>query len=417
MLKNYLKITLAVMRRRKFYTFISLFGISMTLTVLIVITAFFDNLFSPNYPEMNRDRTLYSSRIEQRDTVHHNVNVSDMSRYFIETYISTLKTPEKVSAVGNHNLNTYFNGQKADIRIKYTDVNFWDIMTYNFIEGKAFTIETIKSNDNAIILSSDFRDKYFGKDQAVVGKTIEMGNDMFRIVGVVQGCPEIQGHFVIGDIYIPFTADKSLDKENQSYNGRYTAIILAKNEGDLDDIQAEWATALPKIPMHHDGDFTPQVIHVHPESAIGNLIYEIAGSGDNDGKSIFIAVLLGFAFLFMSLPALNLINVNISRIMERASEIGIRKAFGASANTLTLQFIIENIILTVIGGALALILSGLVIAYLNRTGVGSIPYLNLTINWKVAVVAFILSLVFGLLSGVYPAWRMAKLSVVEALRA
>lgn len=417
MLKNYLKITLAVMRRRKFYTFISLFGISMTLTVLIVITAFFNNLFSPNYPELNRDRTLYASRIEQRDTIRHNTNMSDMSRYFIETYISTLKTPEKVSAVGNHNLNTYFNGQKADIRIKYTDVNFWDIMTFNFIEGKAFNIETIKGNDNAIILSSDFRDKYFGKDQTVVGKTVELDNDMFRIVGVVQGCPEIQGHFVIGDIYMPYTADKSLDKENQSYNGRYTAIILAKNKGDLDAIQAEWATALPKIPMHHDGDFKPQIIHVRTETAIGNLIYEIAGSGDNDGKSIFIAVLLGFAFLFMSLPALNLINVNISRIMERASEIGIRKAFGASANTLTLQFIIENIILTVIGGALALILSGLVIAYLNRTGIGSIPYLNLTINWKVAGVAFILSLVFGLLSGVYPAWRMAKLSVVDALRA
>ena len=417
MLKNYLKITFAVMRRRKFYTFISLFGISMTLTVLIVITAFFDNLFSPNYPELNRDRTLYSSRIEQRDTVRHNTNSSDMSRYFIETYMMTLKTPEKVSAVGNHNLTTYFNNQKAEIRIKYTDADFWDIMTYNFTEGKAFTIETIKSNENAIILSSDFRDKYFGKDQAVVGKTVELDNEMFRIVGVVKGSSEIQGHFVIGDIYMPYTADKSLDKDNKTYNGRYTAIILAKNKGDLDAIQEEWAAVLPKIPMHHEGDFKPQVIHVHPETAIGNLIYELAGSGDNNGKSIFTAVLLGFAFLFMSLPALNLINVNISRIMERASEIGIRKAFGASANTLTLQFIIENIILTIIGGTLALLLSGLIIAFLNRTGVGSIPYLNLAINWKVAVVAFILSLIFGLLSGVYPAWRMAKLSVVEALRA
>ena len=416
MLKNYLKITLAVMRRRKFYTFISLFGISMTLTVLIVITAFFDNLFSPNYPEINRNRSLYASRIEQRDTVNHNINTSDMSRYFIETYISTLKTPEKITAVGNHNLNTYFNGQKAELRIKYTDVNFWDITNFDFIEGKAFTAETIKSNENAVILSSDIRDKYFGKDQSVVGKTTEIGNDMFRIVGVVRGCPVVQGHSVVGDMYMPYTTDKSLGKD-KTYTGRYAAIILAKNEGDIHDIQEEWATVLPKIPMHHDGDFKPQIIHVHPETAIGNLIYEIAGSGDNSGKSIFIAVLLGFAFLFMSLPALNLINVNISRIMERASEIGIRKAFGASANTLTLQFIIENIILTVIGGALALLLSGLVIAYLNRTGVGPIPYLNLTINWKVAGVAFILSLVFGLLSGVYPAWRMAKLSVVEALRA
>ena len=107
MFKNYLKITFAVMRRRKFYTFISLFGISLTLTVLLIITAFFDNLFSPNYPEIYRERMLYGSRIEQCDTAHGNTSMSPMSRYFIEQFIMTLKTPERVSAVGNRNLNSY----------------------------------------------------------------------------------------------------------------------------------------------------------------------------------------------------------------------------------------------------------------------------------------------------------------------
>lgn len=403
------------MRRRKFYTFISLFGISMTLTVLIVITAFFDNLFSPNYPEVNRDRTLYASRIEQKDTVHNSTSINDMSRYFIETYISTLKTPEKVSAVGNNILNTYFNGQKAEIRIKYTDVQFWDIMAFDFIEGRAFTAQTISSNDNAIILSSDCRDKYFGKCIPVVGKTVEIGSELFHIVGVVQGCPEIQGHYVVGDIYMPYSIDKSLGKDN-GYIGRYTALILAKNKADLVTIQAEFAAVLPKIPLKKDGDFAPQIIHVHPETAFGSLIYEMAGNGNNNGRATFMALLTGFIFLFMSLPALNLVNINISRIMERASEIGIRKAFGASSSTLTMQFIIENIILTIIGGTLALVLSGFVIFYLDKVGIGDHTNLSLHINWLVVSVAFLLSLIFGLLSGVYPAWRMAKLSVVEALR-
>ena len=125
------------MQRRKFYTFISLFGISLTLTVLIVITAFFDNSFSANYPEINRERTLYASRIEQRDTVHQNTNISDMSRYFIETYISTLKIPEKVATVGNSTVQTYLNGQKAEIRIKYTDVHFWAITHFENCYGKS----------------------------------------------------------------------------------------------------------------------------------------------------------------------------------------------------------------------------------------------------------------------------------------
>jgi putative ABC transport system permease protein len=416
MLKNYLKITFAVMRRRKFYTFISLFGISLTLTVLLIITAFFDNLFAPNYPEIYRDRMLYALRIEQRDTARNNVSMNNMSFYFIKNYIATLKTPEKVAVVGNSTVNTYLNGQKGEIRIKYTDVNFWEVMGFDFLEGKAFNEATIKSKDNAIVISSDLRDKYFGKDVSVVGKTAELGNDMFHIVGVVRSCSFIQGKFAVGDMYMPYTSDKSLG-ENRSYTGRYSALVLAKNKADLKGIQAEFAAVLPKIPLQKEENFTPHILYVNLDTAINSFIFNISGDSKNSGKSLFIALITGFALLFMSLPALNLVNVNISRIMERASEIGIRKAFGASSNTLTLQFIIENIILTIIGGLLALIFSALIIAYINRAGIGSIPYLDLEINWKVAIVAFILSLIFGLLSGVYPAWRMAKLSVVNALKA
>jgi putative ABC transport system permease protein len=416
MFKNYLKITFAVMRRRKFYTFISLFGISLTLTVLLVITAFFDNLFAPNYPEINRERMLYASKIELHDTAHGSTSINSLSHYFIETYMMTLKTPEKVSAVGNLNLNTYLNEQKADLRIKYTDVSFWEMTGFEFLEGKPFNDASIKGNDNAIVLNSDIRDKYFGKDVPVTGKTMTIGSDLFHIVGVVRGCPEIQGHYVVGDIYMPYTLDKNLSN-TKTLNGRYNALILAKNTGDLDKIKAEFAEVLPKIPLQKDGGFTPELIYVRPETAINSFIYNVSGKGNESGKTLFVTVLTCFTLLFMSLPALNLVNVNISRIMERASEIGIRKAFGASASTLTVQFIIENVILTIMGGTIALIFSGLVIAYLNRVGIASYDYLMLRINWKVAIVAFILSCVFGLLSGVYPAWRMAKLSVVDALKA
>lgn len=415
MFKNYLKITFAVMRRRKFYTFISLFGISLTLTVLLVIAAFFDSLFAPNYPEINRERMLYATKIELRDTAHGNTSINSLSHHFIETYMMPLKTPERVSAVGNLSLNTYLNEQKADLRIKYTDVNFWEMTGFEFVEGKAFSNETIKGNDNALIISSDIRDKYFGKDVSVVGKTTAIGNELFHIVGVVRGCAAIQGFFVVGDIYMPYTLDKNLN-DTKTLNGRYNALILAKSVADLDKIKAEFADILPKIPLQKEGDFTPQLIYVRPETAASSLIYDISGSGDESGKALFITVLTCFVLLFMSLPALNLVNINISRIMERASEIGIRKAFGASASTLTVQFVIENLILTIIGGVLALIFAGGILALLNRTGIGDNEYLDLKINWTVAFVAFILSGVFGLLSGVYPAWRMAKLSVVNALK-
>jgi len=122
-----------------------------------------------------------------------------------------------------------------------------------------------------------------------------------------------------------------------------------------------------------------------------------------------------FVFLFMLLPTLNLVNINITRILERSSEIGVRKAFGASSRTLVYQFIVENIILTLLGGTIGLILSVIVIKIINSANL--IANLELTINFTVLFIGLLICLFFGLLSGVYPAWRMSKLNVVTALRA
>jgi putative ABC transport system permease protein len=101
--------------------------------------------------------------------------------------------------------------------------------------------------------------------------------------------------------------------------------------------------------------------------------------------------------------------------MERSSEIGVRKAFGASSGTLVYQFIVENIILTLLGGFIGVILSFVAIQVLN--GMNLIPNLVLSINFTVLAIGLLICFLFGLISGVYPAWRMSKLNVVTALKA
>jgi putative ABC transport system permease protein len=116
----------------------------------------------------------------------------------------------------------------------------------------------------------------------------------------------------------------------------------------------------------------------------------------------------------MLLPTINLININISRIMERASEIGVRKAFGASSWTLVGQFIIENVILTLLGGAIGFAMSRFVLQFI--TGSGWFPYAEFHLNHRIFLGGFILAVFFGVLSGVYPAWRMSRLHPVQALK-
>jgi putative ABC transport system permease protein len=137
--------------------------------------------------------------------------------------------------------------------------------------------------------------------------------------------------------------------------------------------------------------------------------------GSEDPRSsTLIGILVLLAVMFIVLPTINLVNINISRIMERASEIGVRKAFGASSITLVGQFIIENVLLTIAGGLIGFALSYVILYYFNSTG--WIPYAQFGLNYRVFIYGFIMMIIFGIISGVYPAWRMSRLHPVQALK-
>jgi putative ABC transport system permease protein len=118
--------------------------------------------------------------------------------------------------------------------------------------------------------------------------------------------------------------------------------------------------------------------------------------------------------MFMALPALNLITLNLSRIMERSSEIGVRRAFGAPRSALVRQFVFENIVVTVIGGAIGFALAGMMLPLLNT--VSPIPDAQFSLNLRVFAWGMVMAVFFGILSGVYPAWKMSRLHPVNALR-
>jgi putative ABC transport system permease protein len=108
------------------------------------------------------------------------------------------------------------------------------------------------------------------------------------------------------------------------------------------------------------------------------------------------------------------VNLNLSRIMERASEIGVRKAFGASSRRLVVQFVVENVLLTVVASFVAFVVAMLILRAINESGF--IAHAALTVNLRVFAAGVALAVLFGIASGVYPAWRMSRLHPVHALK-
>jgi putative ABC transport system permease protein len=136
--------------------------------------------------------------------------------------------------------------------------------------------------------------------------------------------------------------------------------------------------------------------------------------GKRDDAKQMIGMMIAAALAFMLLPAINLVNLNVSRILERASEIGVRKAFGASSYALVGQFVVENLVLTVLGGIIGLMLAETVLVGINQ--IDLVANAAFHINARVALYALALSAVFGVLSGVLPAWKMSRLPIVASLK-
>ena len=410
MLKNYFKIAIAFLRRRKFFTFISLFGISFTLTILMVLAAFVDKVVNDNYPDTKRNRSLYINKIELdgKDAM----NSSALSYYYIKRYITTMKTPVKVGISSDFSsTNTYVNNRKIVINYKYTNADYWDILDYQFVEGKAITKQQINNAERVTVITEDLKKEYFGDSTTpVLGKYIEADNVKYRICGVIKSVP-ITSYLYYADIYLPITVSKTnLNGGDKGYQGNFTSIVLAANENDVPKMKKEYEGVVSKVPMPSK---EYNMIYSHADNYIEG--YVRTGNETKSGMVYALTAITLFALFVMLLPTLNLVNVNITRIMERSSEIGVRKAFGASSKTLVYQFIVENLILTFLGGMIGIILSLVVMYLINNANL--IANLHLGINFTVLFYALLTCVVFGLLSGVYPAWRMSKLNVVTALRA
>jgi putative ABC transport system permease protein len=325
-----------------------------------------------------------------------------------------LKTPEKV-AISSYfkGVNSYVNNKRLSLDLKFTDANFWEILEFNFLEGKAFNQQDLKNANKVAVITDYTRDQYFGTDAPAVGKYIVVDGIRYQVSGVVEDVP-ISRFNSYAHIWVPVST-ANINRADTGLFGDYMAIILAKSPADIPEIKAEYQHIVKQIKVPDPINFDKFTSYAEGilEGTVVRQLFGNRETGDS-GMAKFVAVVTFIVLLFMLMPTINLININVSRILERSSEIGVRKAFGASSQTLIGQFLVENIFLTLLGGLLGFILSALALQIITNSGI--IPYAQLTLNWRVFAIGIGLSLLFGLLSGVIPAYKMSKLQAVEALK-
>jgi len=418
MLRNYILIAWKVMGRNPFFTVISMFGISLTIGILLTVATLIHHALGSHYPDLARKRNLYTT-LALLETVYDANSTSGWSGslglYMVTQYLKPMQTPETIAMVSQpQTVNAFVANQKFEFTVRKTCENFWKVHQFEFREGQPFLASHVQSRDKVAVISESTRNSYFSKNEQAVGHYIKADNVSYRVLGVVKDVPQYLQLYTYGDLYVPYTTAKS-GLDNQNLIGDYFAIIQAKDRADFPKIREEFRSVIQRIPLpEKEGQSTLYAkAQTTVEMAASTFIRGDIKKGKTPiGRLILISI--GITLLFMLLPALNLINLNASRIMERASEIGIRKAFGASSLTLVFQFIIENLVITLIGGGLGLLVAWGMLQLIEYTAI--IRHADLYIDYQIYVVALLSCFALGLLSGVIPAWKMSKLHVVNALK-
>lgn len=408
MLKNYFQIACTVYMRRKLFTAINLLCIVLTMVVLLVVTAILQATFFPTGVEGRSERFLQIGTITQ--VSKNKTWRSPLGYKVIDQYLRKMKTVEKVAAVtGPESVSVYQKDSVNEIMMRRADAEYWQILDFKLLSGRVPTEEDVKQGRFVAVVNESTAKKIFGS-AAVVGQKINTGGQQFEIIGVVEDVIHMNA---FADIWVPVTTFPSSQYREQ-FSGNFNALLMGKSAADLPLIRDELLQIVKQINADQTTHWDETYMWADSKLdffARGILSHDrLADSG---AAQLLVGVVF-FMLLFMLLPALNLVNLNSGRIMERAAEIGVRKAFGASNRELVKQFVIENILLCLFGALVGLIFTKLTLIWLSNADL--IPYLKVDLSFAVFFYGFVIAIVFGVLSGVIPALKMSRLDPVLALK-
>jgi putative ABC transport system permease protein len=409
MFKNYLLTAYKVFMRRKLFTAINLACIVLTLVVLMVITAMLETAFYPKGVEGKSDRFAQIAIMRQSSANGDHRSTSFLGYKLIDKYLKPLKSPALVSAVTTPDTVSVYQGNRvSELQMRRADANYWKILDFKVLAGRLPTLDDEQHGRLVAVINQSTAHKLF-PERAAVGEKVSIGGQVFEIIGVVEDAMHLNA---FSDIWAPITTYPSSDYK-QELMGPFAALLLADSPAGLAQIKRDVAQAARTV-QPSDPQFTK--VRFWADSKLDTFARILLNNVDDEdsGGGLLLAGIAAAMLLFMLLPALNLVNLNTGRIMERSSEIGVRKSFGATSSQLVWQFLVENTLLCLAGGLISLACAAAVLHWLEISNL--IPYLKVNLDLAVFGYGMLIAMVFGVLSGVIPAWKMSRLDPVHALK-
>ena len=400
---NLFKVSITAIASNKMRSFLSMLGIIIGVAAVIIMMSIGQGSKESIRKELSTMGTnLLTIRpgadmrggVRQDPSAMQTLKMADYQRIVMEKKYVTNVSPEVTSAgqviYGNNNTNSTIYGESPE----YLDIKQWVVE-----QGDCFTEEDVKKAAKVVVVGKTIVTELFGEGADPIGKTIRFKSIPMRIVGVLKAKGYNSWGMDQDNVVIaPYTTVMKRIAA-QTY---FSSIVCSAITEDLSDSAIEELTQILRENHKLKGD-TPDDFTIRSQAEMMETM-----SSTMDTVTLILVVAAAFSLLVAGIGIMNIMLVSVT---ERTKEIGLRMAVGATGAVISLQFLIESVLISVTGGLIG-ILVGFSVSEILIPAFGmpsSIP------AWSIYV-SFLVCVFIGVLFGYIPAQKAARMDPIEAIR-
>ena len=280
-----------------------------------------------------------------------------------------------------------------------TNQNYASVRAYTMWQGRMLTDTSVEQSLRVAVLGSTTAED-LGLDATSIGKDITIGGIPFQVVGILQSKGSTTSTSADDQILVPVSTLKRYFTGTASTGVRSIGVSVA-TATQMETVKAQITTLLET--RHDIASTASDDFSVADQTQLLSTATSV--------YSLLTVLLAGVASISLVVGGIGIMNIMLVSVRERTREIGIRKAIGAKDRDILLQFLVEALVLSILGG-----LIGIVIGLVASALIGQIAGWGFVFNPATLIAATLFSLVVGVVFGVWPARQAAKLNPIAALR-
>lgn len=311
--------------------------------------------------------------------------------------IAKLEGVKAASPMTNGSYVVIYQNKNWTTSVAGVNANFQDVNNWTMTSGRFFSDKNVQNRERVAVVGQTVVKNLFA-DEDPVGKEIRVKNIPFRVIGVLKS----KGNGTMGNdqddtVLIPYTT--SMERV-EGIDYLRMVYVVAKDDEGIDRLQADIENLLRV--RHNIKDTNLDDFNIQNMKSIMETVAQTTGT--------FTLFLGAVAAISLVVGGIGIMNIMLVSVTERTREIGVRKALGATYSVIVTQFLIEAVVISLMGGFI-----GIAFGIGASKVIGMVSGMSTIVSVPTIIMSFAFSMAIGLIFGIYPARKAAKLNPIDAL--